>query len=103
MFGKKKEETGTFPAPPSVVIIQEAEYRPCYVDGRKGLFHRWANNAKPQLPRGQEPGENARYFQFRTTKGLVEFEDGHVESVWPQDIQFADGGKFHEYTWNPTK
>lgn len=89
------------PAPPDVVIMQENEYRPCYVQGRKALFHRWANTARPALPRGVEPGENARYFQQRTTHGIVEFEDGTVERVWPQDIQFADGGRFHEYEWLP--
>lgn len=82
-----------------VVITQENEYRPCYVNGRKAIFHRWANNARPQLPRGAEPGENARYYQFRSTQAIVEFEDGTVDRVWPQDIQFADGGKFQDYAW----
>lgn len=86
---------------PKVVMMQENEYRPCYVAGRKALFHRWANTARPVLPRGVEPDENARYFQQRTTHGIVEFEDGTVERVWPQDIQFADGGRFKEYAWLP--
>lgn len=88
---------------PKVVLTQENEYRPCYVNGRRALFHRWANSARPQLPKGQEPGENARYFQFRSTHGLVEFEDGTVDLVWPRDIQFADGGHFRDYAWNPQK
>lgn len=83
------------------VTIQENEYRPCYVNGKKALFHRWVNTARPQLPRGAEPGENARYFQFRSTQAIVEYEDGTVDRVWPQDIQFADGGKFQEYAWLP--
>ncbi len=88
---------------PQLIVVEMAEYRPCWVNGKKALFHRWANNARPQLPRGQEPGENARYFQFRSTKGLVEYEDGTVESVWPEMIQFADGGKFKDWAWLPMK
>ncbi len=92
MFGKNKK-----------VIVEKVSYRPCYVKGRRAMFHRWANDARPQLPHGQEPGENARYYQFRSTKGLVEFEDGTVAAVWPNEIQFADGGVFHEYDWLPMK
>lgn len=86
---------------PGVLITETNEYRPCYVNGRKALFHRWSNIAKPQLPKGQEPSENARYFQFRGTYGVVEFEDGTVDTVWPRDIQFADGGHFRDYAWRP--
>ena len=84
-----------------VMIAQESEYRPCYANGKKAIFHRWANIARPQLPRGAEPGENARYYQYRSTQAIVEYEDGTVDRVWPQDIQFADGGKFQEYAWLP--
>jgi hypothetical protein len=87
------------PAAPSITISQEIDYRPCYVDGRRALFHRWVNTAKPMLPKGQEPGENARYFQFRNTHGLVEYEDGTMETVWPQAIKFADNGHFKDYAW----
>lgn len=89
------------PQPPTVIIAHENEYRPCYVNGRKALFHRWSNMARPQLPRGQEPDDSARYFQFRGTYGVVEFEDGMVETVWPRDIQFADGGHFRDFAWLP--
>ena len=110
MFGNKRknepklEEIVRQFVPPRFapqVIAQESEYRPCYVNGRRGLFHRWANIARPQLPKGQEPGENARYFQYRNTHAIVEFEDGTVELVWPRDIKFADGGHFKDYAWRP--
>ena len=90
MFGKNQ-----------TVLVQQNEYRPCWVNGKKALFHRWANSARPMLPNGQKPGENARYFQYRSTKAIVEFEDGTVAAVWPHEIQFADGGLFHEYEWLP--
>lgn len=85
----------------NIAITQQIEYRPCYVNGRRALFHRWANSARPQLPKGQEPGENARYFQFRSTHGLVEYEDGTMDQVWPYAIKFADGGHFRDYAWLP--
>lgn len=88
---------------PQVIITQEIEYRPCYVNGRKALFHRWVNTARAQLPKGQEPTENSRYFQYRTTHGLVEYEDGTVDRVWPHDIKFADHGRFQDYTWEPAE
>lgn len=85
------------------IVKEEISYRPCYANGRRAMFHRWANDARPQLPRGVEPGENARYYQFRSTKAIVEYEDGTVAAVWPNEIQFADGGKFQEYAWLPMK
>ena len=79
------------------------DLRPCYGNGRKALFHRWVNTARPQLPKGQELSENARFFQFRTTHGLVEYEDGTMDQVWPRDIKFADHGRFHDYAWDPAE
>lgn len=85
----------------SVVIrSQESEYRPCYANGRKALFHRWVNTANPALPKGVDAkDEKARFFQHRSTHGLVEFENGTVARVWPQDIRFVDGGYFAEFEW----
>lgn len=104
MFRNEKKQP-TPPAPvvnisiPPVQIVQENEYRPCWVRGKKALFHRWANSARPALPKGQEPSENARYYQFRSTQALVEFADGTVELVYPQAVRFVDGGHFREYEW----
>lgn len=89
-------------APPrSVLISQEIEYRPCYVNGRRALFHRWVNTANPALPKGVSPDdERAKFFQHRSTTGLVEYSDGTVERVWPQDIRFVDSAaRFREYDW----
>lgn len=86
---------------PSVIIPKEIEYRPCYVNGRRALFHRWVNTANPVLPKGVEADDpKARFFQHRHTAGLVEYEDGTVERVWPQEIRFADSpGRFKGYEW----
>lgn len=88
-----------FPQPARIAMVQENEYRPCWVRGKRALFHRWANSARPSLPKGQEPSENARYFQYRNTQAIVEFENGAVELVYPQQVHFVDGGHFKDYTW----
>lgn len=80
-------------------VARDTEYRPCWVRGKKAIFHRWENTARPQLPRGEQPSETARYYQYRCTKAIVEYEDGTVDRVWPTDIQFADGDLFREREW----
>lgn len=88
---------------PRVIISGENEYRPCYVNGRRALFHRWINTANPVLPKGVGPNdEKARFFQHRSTTGLVEYSDGTLARVWPQEIRFADSaGRFKEIAWDP--
>ena len=91
--------------PPIVLNVMERENkdtrRPCWVRGKKALFHQWCSTARPVLPRGEQPDENTPHYQLPHTHGIVEFEDGSVERVWPQDIKFADGGGFAEYCWQP--
>lgn len=83
---------------------QEIEYRPCYVNGRRALFHRWVNTANPTAPKGVDPNdEKVRFFQHRSTTGLAEYADGTLARVWPQDIRFADGGRFKECEWLSTE
>ena len=108
MFGMKRRNPPRFedmipPVPaPKFVYVDENPLRPCYAKGRKAIFHRWCNTANPILPRGMEPNdEKARYFQYRCVQAIVEYMDGSVDRVWPQDIEFADGGRFDEMTWLP--
>lgn len=80
----------------------ENEYRPCYINGRRALFHRWINSAHPVLPKGMDASnEKARFFQYRSTRALIEYEDGTLELAWPSDIRFADGGHFEQCVWLP--
>lgn len=102
MFSKKKMNyKDLVDAIKNLGLVQrEIEYRPCYVNGRRALFHRWVNTANPVLPRNMNPNdEKARFFQHRSTTGLVEYEDGTLARVWPQEIRFADGGYFAESEW----
>ena len=111
MFGRKNIEDQTMlPSVKlgplgSIVISQEIEYRPCYVNGRKALFHRWVNTANPTAPKGVDPDdERVRFFQHRSTTALVEYEDGIVARVWPQELRFADSDKrFREHEWPPVE
>ena len=109
MFGMKKRypilmggKPECLPPVQRIAYVDENPLRPCWVKGRKAIFHRWCNTANPALPRGMEPtDEKARYFQYRSVQAIVEFMDGTVERVWPQEIEFADGGLFDEMTWLP--
>lgn len=87
--------------PPMVHVITEPDRsRPCLARGRRAIFHRWVNSAHPLLPRGMEPGENARYYQYRRTEALVEYEDGTVARIFTSNIQFIDGGDFDKWDWD---
>lgn len=75
------------------------ERRPCYVGGKKAMFHMWINRAwvaPPSMAVGGHAGG-----QLWEVFGVVEFEDGHVETVYPKNIQFADGGGFGDAAWGP--
>ena len=58
------------------------ELRPCYINSKKALFHRWIHT-KNLL--GQE-------FEV----GIVEYENGQIEEVTPNNIKFCDD-KLKEY------
>jgi hypothetical protein len=63
------------------------------------MFHRWTDSARPVKPKGMEDEDTLDRFQIHNVHGLVEYEDGHMERVWPNTIQFADGGGFDAYDW----
>ena len=84
-------------------IIVRHELRPCMVTSRKGgeekraLFHcwnHWAQTVSASLLRGGAPAG-----QHAETYGVVEFEDGTVKSVYPEQIRFLDS-PFADYYWN---
>lgn len=69
--------TYNFPSP--------VERRPCYVDGKKALFHLWT--------------EKIDFVFTNTVKmivGIVEFENGRVTAVEPHLIRFVPTS-FNEY------
>ena len=59
------------------------EKRPCYINGKKALFHLWIK--KKDL-----------IMQNEYVDGLVEFIDGTVEEIRADKIRFCDN-KIREY------
>lgn len=70
------------------ITIKTIDYRPCYVNGDKGLFHKWAEKAKP-IPPSMLISED-KGGQVWHTVGIVELEDGRIIEVYPEKIRFAD-------------
>lgn len=73
-------------------IIIKHELRPCIVHGKKALFHEWSHvsQIREAMLRGSVSGV------VSDTYGIVEYENGTVERVFPFDIKFTDG-KIKEY------
>ena len=79
----------------------EITRRPCYVYGRKALFHCWGQESRvipPSALIGGHPGGT-----IASIMGIVEYEDGEVCKVNPDHIRFADGGGFEQYAFDPVK
>lgn len=68
--------------------------RPCLVDGKKALFHRWyeySNVIEPSLLIGGGSGG-----EIKILFGIIEDESGQVRKVDPTSIRFTDN-KIREY------
>ena len=62
--------------------------RPCIVNGKPALFHRWADWSEivePAIMRGGHGGG-----VVRAALAIVEFEDGAVGRVLPEKVRFLD-------------
>jgi hypothetical protein len=83
------------------ITITTCEGRPCWVDGRRAIFHRWTDSARPaKLRRPDDEESEELRLQIHNVHGLVEYEDGRVEREWPNKIHFADSaGKFAQFDW----
>lgn len=62
------------------------ELRPCFINGKKALFHLWIKKKDIVM-------------QSEHIKGLVEFADGIVEEIEAEKIRFCDY-KTREYAFN---
>lgn len=76
------------------MTVRTGEYRPCIVDGKKALFHRWTDFANVVGESPLRGGHSAG--QIHRVYGIVEFEDGTVKEVEPYTIKFTDS-LFFEY------
>lgn len=76
-----------------LLSMDECQHRPCEVDGRPALFHRWieedrvitATNGLGHYIPGT-PAINV----IRETFALVEYKDGTIAKVKPELIRFTD-------------
>ena len=81
------------------VIMSTCEMRPCWVNGRRAIFHRWTDSARPVKPRDRDEDTDER-LQKWSVHGIVEYEDGTVDREWPSAIRFADSAEhFDNLTW----
>ena len=80
--------------------VPRDQLRPCYTgDGRRALFHRWADIAEPLEASPFVGGPTAG--QFWRVYGVVEFEDGTVCCLPLEQIKFFDSAeKMRCYAWN---
>ena len=72
------------------------EYRPCFVDGEKALFHRWAEHSEIYAPSLLKGGHNGGVEKYVTA--IVEYADGSIKEVMPNKIRFCTG-KMNEYAF----
>lgn len=79
----------------SKIIMSTCEGRPCWVKGRRAIFHRWSDSARPVNPYGKDDPSDER-LQKWSVHGIVEYEDGTVEREWPSAIRFADSRKYFD-------
>lgn len=69
-------------------IVLAYKTRPCLVDGKRALWHRWVDRAEvvpPSIMRGGHGGG-----QLACTVALVELFDGTVKTVYPERVRFLD-------------
>lgn len=71
------------------ITIRTAEYRPCFVDGEKALFHRWEEESYVIPPSVMVGGHNGG--EIKRTLAIVECEDGTINRVEPTRIKFVAG------------
>ena len=103
----------------SFTLPREMVYRPCMVDGKKAIFHRWAVDEEVLIKFNgsfknkriemiccaiREDRVIPQYVdteKLTNTYGIVEFENGTVRGVRPVEIRFLDSeGLFKDYDWS---
>ena len=76
------------------IILRTSELRPCFVNNRKALFHRWEPKMQVVGESMLQGGHSAG--QLAITVGIVEYENGTVHECYPYEIRFCDN-KLEEY------
>lgn len=83
------------------ITASNSEYRPCIVNGKKALFHRWTERANIIPPSPMAPGVISHDGGvIKDTAGIIEYEDGTVAEVYTINIRFVDN-PFKEIAFPP--
>lgn len=77
----------------SEISIRE-DLRPCIVNNRKALFHKWSDKSKIVEPSPMIGGHAGGVLKY--TVGIIEYEYGVVTECYPYEIRFVDN-KIEEY------
>lgn len=70
------------------IIMSNSQYRPCFVDGKKALFHKWESVSKIVSPSPYVGGHSGGVISCDFA--IVEYEDGTTAEVKPDKIKFDD-------------
>lgn len=77
--------------------MMEDRYRQCLVRREKGLFHGWFLHDEILLDL-----DGLYKDKVRMLMGVVEFVDGSIRKILPENIKFVDGSMmFNERVWLP--
>lgn len=82
------------------ILVKTGERRPCFVNGKQALFHRWSDESyivPPSLLKGGHGGGT-----IRETVAIVEYEDGSVERAALSAVRFM-AEDFRAYYWGENK
>lgn len=69
-------------------ITIKPEYRPCKIDGKRALFHKWAEYSDIYAPSILKGGHSGGVLKY--VVGIVEYEDGTTAKVAPEKVVFVD-------------
>lgn len=74
-------------------IVVKPELRPCTIDGKVCLFHKWVTEYVPRSIQtlSDDPEDDAcEIMMCETTMALVEHEDGSISTESMQLVKFLD-------------
>lgn len=80
----------------SEIVVKTGEQRPCFVNGKKALFHRWSDESYIVAPSYMKGGHGGG--TIRETVAVVEYEDGRVDRAALSSVRFV-AEDFRAYDW----
>jgi hypothetical protein len=72
----------------------ETELRPCLVNDKRALFHKWSDKSQIVEPSPFIGGDQGGVLMY--TVGIIEYEDGQICECMPSQIKFIDS-KIEQY------